>query len=122
MTFVLAGLLGACATAVPIVDFYDTDSESLSRCQASESRDDAAVTAGNYRDLGVVEGIYCDRSYGAANLDGPLAKAHVMDQVKLKAAKRGGTYISAPVCKIRTKGDVTNNCTSTVTCKSIALQ
>lgn len=122
MAFVLAGLLSACAPAVPIVDFYDTDSASLSRFQVIEILDDAAIEAGSYRDLGVVEGIYCDRSYGAVDLGGPLANAHVMDQVKLKAAIRGANFISTPICEIRAKGDVTNNCTSTRTCKSMALQ
>lgn len=122
VSFVITGLLNACAAAVPIVDFYDVDSASLSRFQVIAILDDTAVKAGSYRDLGVVEGIYCDRSYGAVDLDGPLANAHVMDQVKLKAAIRGANFISTPVCQIRAKGDVTNNCTSTRTCKSMALQ
>ena len=122
VTFIVSGLLNACATAVPVVDFYDVDSASLSRFQAIEIVDETTAKSGNYRDLGTVEGIYCDRSYGGVDLTGPLANAHVMDQIKLKAAQRGANFISTPVCLVRTKGDVVNNCTSTVTCKSLALR
>ena len=120
--FIVSGLLNACASVVPVVDFYDVDSASLGRFQTIEVVDRTTAKAGNYRGLGTVEGIYCDRSYGGVDLAGPFANAHVMDQVKLKAAKLGADFISTPECLIRTKGDVANNCTATVTCKSLALK
>ncbi len=80
MSFVLAGLLNACAPAVPIVDSYDTDSASLSRFQVIEILDDAAVEENRHRKLGAVQGLYCNQGYGTVAVDDPLATAQAIDQ------------------------------------------
>ena len=115
---VLVVLLGGCASAVPVVDFYDTDSRTLSRFQqiteVSESQ--------GLKILGEVQGIYCNKTYGQVGVNDPLAEAQAVDQVKLKAAEKGADHIGIPQCEIRDSGDFTNNCYGTVVCTASALK
>ena len=112
----LVVLLGGCASAVPVVDFYDTDSATLSRFQrlviVSESQD--------LKNLGEVQGIYCSKTQGQVGVNNELAETQAVDQVKLKAAKKGADFIGAPQCEVRDSGDFTNNCYGTVVCTASA--
>lgn len=113
---VLVVLLGGCASAVPVVDFYDTDSRTLLRFQqitiVSESQ--------GLKNLGEVQGIYCNKTYGQVGVNDVLAETQAIDQVKLKAAEKGADHIDAPQCEIRDSGDFTNNCYGTVVCTASA--
>ena len=121
ITLILAGTLAGCATAVPVVDFYDSDSDTLRRFQIITIIDGASANAKDLKKLGEVEGIYCKKTYGQVSVDDHLAEAQAVDQVKLKAAEKGAHYITAPQCVIRDSGDFTNNCYSTLVCTSSAL-
>jgi hypothetical protein len=120
IALLIAGALTGCATAVPVVDFYDTDSDTLRRFQIISVLDGAFADAKDLKELGEVEGIYCKKTRGQVAVDDHLAEAQAIDQVKLKAAKKGANYITAPQCVIRDSGDFTNNCYSTLVCTSSA--
>ena len=119
VALLMKGVVTGCATAVPVVDFYDTDSDTLRRFQNIIVVED---TSANAKSLGEVEGIYCKKTHGQASVDDPLAKAQAIDQVKLKAAAMGANYITAPQCIVNDSGDVANNCYSTVVCAASALK
>jgi len=118
----LVMVLGGCADAVRVADFYDADSATLRRFEAMEVVAATDMPPAGYRDLGVVEGLYCHRVYGAASVDDPLARAQAIDQVMLKAANKGATRISTPECVVSSAGSFANNCLGTVTCASHALR
>jgi hypothetical protein len=120
-SLILTGALAGCATAVPIVDFYDSDSDTLRRFQTITVLDDAFRNAKNLETLGDVEGIFCNKSSRQVSVNDPLARAKAVDQVKLKAAKKGAHYITTPLCLIRVGADLTNNCYSTLVCTASAL-
>lgn len=122
LNLILAGTLGGCASAVPVVDFYDSDSDTLRRFQIITVLDGAPASAQNLEKLGEIEGIYCNKTYGQVSVDHHLAEAQAVDQVKLKAAEKGANYITTPQCVIRDSGDFTNNCYSTLVCTSSALR
>lgn len=122
VTLILAGTLAGCATAVPVVDFYDSDSDTLRRFQIITVLDGESTTAEDLKELGVVEGIYCNKTHGQVSVDDRLAEAQAIDQVKLKAAEKGADYITPPQCLARKSTDFTNNCYSTLVCTSSALR
>ncbi len=119
ISLLMAGMVTGCATAVPVVDFYDTDSDTLRRFQSIVVLESTSADA---KSLGEVEGIYCKKTHGQASVDDPLAKAQAFDQVKLKAAAMGANYITTPQCIVNNSGDVANNCYSTVVCAASALK
>jgi hypothetical protein len=119
VALLMTGMVTGCATAVPVVDFYDTDSDTLRRFQDIVVLGDTSADA---KSLGEVEGIYCKKTPGQASVDDPLAKAQAIDQVKLKAAAKGANYVTAPQCIVNNSGDVANNCYSTVVCTAAALR
>ena len=121
ISLMLAGALAGCASAVPVVDFYDSDSDTLRRFQTITVLDGASANAKNLKKLGAVEGIYCNRNSRQVSVDDHLAETQAVDQVKLKAARVGANYITTPQCVIRDSGDLTNNCFSTLVCTSSAL-
>jgi hypothetical protein len=121
LALITAVTLGGCATAVPVVDFYDTDSDALRRFQNISLLDDGSTDANRMKNLGEVSGIFCEKSSGEISEDDHLAEARAIDQVKLKAAKLGAHYISKPQCVISNSGDVANNCYATLVCASSAL-
>ncbi len=121
ITLILAGALAGCASAVPVVDFYDSDSDTLRRFQIITVLDGASASAKDLKKLGEIEGIYCNKTYGQVSVDDHFAEAQAVDQVKLKAARKGAQYITTPQCVIRDSGDFTNNCYSTLVCTSAAL-
>lgn len=115
-------VLGGCAGAVPVVDFYDADSAALRRFEAMEVVDTADLPPAGYRDLGVVEGLYCKFWDQTASVDDPLARAQAVEQVMLKAADLGATHTSTPVCEISRSFSAANNCSASVICTAHALQ
>ena len=121
ITLIAAATLSACATAVPVVDFYDTDSDSLHRFERITVLDDASAIASRAKNLGEVKGIYCEQGSRQISEDDHLAEARAIDQVKLKAAKLGADYMTKPQCVISNSGDVTNNCYATLVCTASAL-
>jgi len=122
MALLLAGTLSGCATAVPVVDFYDVDSSTLRRFQSIDVLDSALVDQKDLIKLGEVQGIYCKKMPGQVHVYDELAKAQAIDQVKLKAAEKGANYITAPQCAISDSGDFTNNCYSTMVCIASAFK
>lgn len=118
---ILLMALGGCADAVRVADFYDADSATLRRFETMEVISTQVPSTSKYRDLGVVEGLYCHRSYQGASVNDPLAREQAVEQVMLKAASKGATHISAPNCDVSEAGSFANNCLGTVTCTSHAL-
>lgn len=115
-------VLGGCAGAVPVVDFYDADSAALHRFEAMEVIDTADLPPAGYRDLGVVEGLYCKFWDQTASVDDPLARAQAIEQVMLKAAELGATHTSTPICESSHSFSAANNCSASVTCTAHALR
>jgi len=120
ISVLIAGvMLGGCASPLPLIDFYEADSEALRNYRnilvlAVDDGGDAA-----FEDLGEVEGLYCNRTQ-AFGIMSDEAKRSAIDQVKLRAAAEGADAISAPACESRTTWDLTNNCYSTLVCRSRA--
>ena len=119
---ILGPLVGGCATAVPVVDFYDTDAEALRRFPAIDILDDAAIASGGYRALGPVQGLYCSRNHTRLMAQDPNAMLQAIDQVKLQAAELGADAVSEPSCVQSHKTDLTNNCWASIVCDSTAWQ
>jgi len=115
---VLTALLAGCASAVPVIDFYDADSGTLSRFQRITVISDSQ----GLKNLGDVQGIYCSKTYGHVEADDPLAETQAVDQVKLKAAEKGADHIGVPQCEVQDSGDFTNNCYGTVVCTATVLK
>lgn len=109
--------IAACATPVPQIDYYDVDTPVLQKLRTMRIIDDGAGEREEYRDLGQVEGLYCDRHPPYAGTPEQTA----IDQVKLRAAMKGADHIGTPMCETRTTWDFTNNCFSTTTCSADAL-
>ena len=117
-TILLASLaITACATPLPQIDYYDVETDSLRKMRTMKVIDDASRAEGEYRLLGQVKGLYCDRTPPYALTPEDTA----IDQVKLRAAMKGADHIGTPACETRTTWDFTNNCFSTVTCTAEAL-
>lgn len=116
---VLAASAG-CASPLPQLDYYKVDADALGKIRNMSIIADTAEVAGVYKELGEVEGLYCDRTQVYA-VESPEAKRSAVDQVKLRAALKGGDHISTPQCITRTTWDFTNNCFATVTCTATAL-
>ncbi len=119
MTLVgLTLLLGACASAVPQVDFYDTDSASLRRFQTITIID-GAVPA-ELTELDEVTGLYCKGGFRYAEPSDPRARLEAIDQIKLKAAIMGAQYVGEPSCQVSDKTDMVNNCYGALICTAPA--
>jgi len=118
----VAVVLGGCAGVVPVLDFYDADSATLRRFEAMEVIDTAELPPAGYRDLGIVEGLYCKFWDQTASVDDPPARAQAIEQVLLKAADLGATHTSTPICEISHSFSAANNCSASVTCTGHALR
>ncbi len=117
-TMLLASLaIVACATPLPQIDYYDVDTQALRKIRTMRVIDDASRAQNEYRVLGKVRGLYCDRTPPYA----VTPEGTAIDQVKLRAAMKGADHIATPACETRTTWDFTNNCFSTVTCTAEAL-
>ena len=118
----MAVVLGGCAGAVPVVDFYDADSATLRRFEAMKVIEISDLPPAGYRDLGIVEGLYCKFWDQTASVEDPLARVQAIEQVMLKAADLGATHTSTPICEISHSFSAANNCSASVTCTGHALQ
>lgn len=117
----VTSIAAACATPVPQVDYYDVETESLQRIRGMTILDEKSVLAGNYRSLGNVDGLYCDRNQLRVSPGPDGARRIAVEQVMLKAAILGAGHVSTPVCETRSTIDMTNNCMATVICRADAL-
>ncbi len=111
--------LCGCASPLRLIDFYEADAEALRNYSQIVILEDEIIDGG-YRDLGEVEGLYCNRTQ-AFEVDSSEAIRSAVDQVKLRAGASGADAITMPRCEERTTWDLTNNCFATVTCRSQAL-
>jgi hypothetical protein len=109
--------IAACATPLPQIDYYDVDTQALRKIRTMRVIDDSSRAQDEYRVLGKVRGLYCDRTPPYA----VTPEGTAIDQVKLRAAMKGADHIGTPACETRTTWDFTNNCFSTVTCTAEAL-
>ncbi len=113
--------LTACAT--PILDYYDMETDALRKIRGMTIVEEQAMSTGDYTDLGVVRGSFCERNRNIdPRADTPEAKRDAVDQVKLRAAAKGAEHISTPQCDINEQMDMINNCWSAIVCQSQALQ
>jgi hypothetical protein len=112
-----AGWLCGCASAVPVVDFYDADAETLRRFPGIEILHERQ----GFEDLGELRGLYCYRNSMDLPHD-PAARAAAVDQLRLKAAGLSADAISEPHCQVSVAMDMVNNCFGTVLCVSHALR
>ena len=101
-----------------MVDFYDADSRTLLRFQRITIVSDSL----GLKNLGEVQGIYCNKTYGQVEVDDPFAETQAIDQVKIKAAEKSADHIGVPQCEVRDEGDFTNNCYGTVVCTASAFK
>ena len=113
-----AGWLGGCATAVPVVDFYDADAEALDRFRH------VRIVYGRegFEDLGDLEGLHCHRNASTPNPHSLEARSMAIDQLRLKAAALGADAMTEPHCRASSEIDLVNNCFGTLLCVSRALR
>jgi len=120
---VLASLAGGCAApGGPVVDFYSADAESLMRYRAMQVVDDADQRP-SLQSVGEVQGYFCRKGLidRRAGVHSDVAQLEAIDQVKLKAAQQGFSYIGKPSCETSDKSDWVRNCTGTVICTADVL-
>jgi hypothetical protein len=115
---VAAGWLYGCASAVPVVDFYDADAETLRRFPGIGIVHERQ----GFEDLGELRGLYCYRNSLDLPPHDPAARAAAIDQLRVKAAGRGADAISEPHCQVSVAIDMVNNCLGSVLCISHALR
>ena len=118
----MAGLLSGCADTVPIVDYYDVDTESLERYASMQVVNQSAIDSGEFYFTEEIEGLYCRKDARSDDVMSREAKKIAIDQVKLKAAREGADAISEPRCTPNIHGSFGNNCMSTLVCMSMALK
>ena len=118
----LVPLLSACASRVPIVDFYEADAEALRRFPTIAVVSAEHANSAPFSTVGEIEGLYCERGLMQEDIEGERARLQAEDQLRLKAAALGATHISEPDCTARHEVDWSNNCMGTLTCRSDALQ
>jgi hypothetical protein len=114
----VAVTMTACASAVPIIDFYDADSKTLERFQ----RISKVSESSGLKNLGEVQGIYCNRTREQVDVNDELARPLALDQLKLKAAAKGADHISTPQCEVQDSMDFANNCFAKIVCSAFALK
>ena len=113
--------LCACATPIKVLDYYGTDSATLSKIRNLKVVDDNAPSDGTFTDLGVVNGLFCNRAPQNPDASSDIAERQAKDQVRLRAAELGADFITAPQCTLNSKMDLSNNCWATLVCTSHAL-
>jgi len=117
----LIALATGCAAPLPQIDYYDVETEALERIRGMTVLDDASIASGGYRSLGEVKGLYCDRNQMQISPGDSGEQRIAVEQIKLRAARLGADYISAPSCDPRSGMDMTNNCMATLVCRAEAL-
>ncbi len=113
--------LCGCATPIKVLDYYGADSATLAKIRDLQVVEDDALSEGGYTDLGVVNGLFCNRTPGDPDASADIAQRLARDQVDLRAAELGADYITAPQCTLNGKMDLSNNCWATLVCSSHAL-
>ena len=116
----LQTVLAGCASVVPVIDFYDADSDTLRRYKAIKVLDNTSPDIKDMKKLGEIDGIYCKRHPSQVPVDDDLAKVQAIDQVKLRAALAGANYITEPQCTVNRSADFSNNCMGVLMCTSSA--
>ena len=120
MILLLQTALAGCTSFVPVVDFYDADSDTLRRYKAIKVLDSTSPATANLKSLGEIDGIYCKRIPSQVPVDDDLAKVLAIDQVKLRAAEAGANYITEPQCTVNRSANFSNNCMGVLMCTSSA--
>ena len=113
--------LCACATPIKVLDYYGADSATLAKIRNLQVVDDIALSDGPFTDLGIVNGLFCNRTPQDAGANSDNAERLAKDQVSLRAAELGADYITVPQCTLNSKMDLSNNCWATLVCTSHAL-
>ena len=116
--------MSGCATPVASIDYYDVDTATLKIIKPMTIIDEQTLASGDYKDLGKVTGMHCRRTPPAGGgyrgqRKGP--KRTAIDQLKLRAARKGASHITEPQCDINESMDLSNNCWSSIKCSSKAL-
>jgi hypothetical protein len=113
-----AAWLGGCANAVPVVDFYDADSDTLARFGTI-----ATVSSHEgYLEIGKIQGIHCPRHWQSAGSSSLGSREIAIDQLKLKAAEMQADAITEPACVSNRELDSSNTCVGVLMCEATALR
>lgn len=112
----LTALLSACADTIPIVDYYDVDTDSLERYANMSIASQSVIDRGDFHPADEVMGLYCRKDFRSYDVTSPQAKKIAIDQVKLRAALEKADAVSEPKCTPDIRGSFGNNCISTLTC------
>ena len=117
-------VLSGCAAPVATIDYYDVDTATLRRIKPLEVIDETVLASGNYKKLGNVSGFHCRRAQGMGGYgaDKAAAQQTAIDQIRLRAAKKGASHITTPQCVVNETMDLTNNCWASIRCTSGALR
>jgi len=113
--------LFGCATPIKVLDYYGADSATLAKLRDLKVVEEDALSEGRATDLGVVNGLFCNRAPWDPGATTDIAERLAKDQVTLRAAELGADYITAPQCTLNSKMDLSNNCWATLVCTSHAL-
>ena len=81
--------LCGCATPIKVLDYYGADSATLAKIRDLQVVEDGALSEGGYTDLGVVNGLFCNRTPGDPDASADIAQRLARDQVDLRAAELG---------------------------------
>jgi hypothetical protein len=100
------------------VDFYEADAETLRRFPGIG----ILYERQGFEDLGELRGLYCYRNSLDLPPHDPAARTAAIDQLRVKAAKRGADAITEPHCQVSVAMDMANNCFGTVLCIGHALR
>ena len=73
---------------------------------------------------GSVTGFHCRRAQGMGGYgtDKAAAQQSAIDQIRLRAAKKGASHITTPQCTVSETMDLVNNCWASIRCTSSALR
>ncbi len=113
--------LYACAAPVKLLDYHGADSATLAKIRDLKVVEDDALSEGRFTDLGVVNGLYCERASQNSTANTDIAKRLAKDQVSLRAAELGADYITAPQCTLDRKRKLPRGCSAVLVCTSHAL-
>ena len=121
MLIAIAFCFCGCATPIKVLDYYETDSAALAKIRHMKVVDEDALSSNDYTDLGVMDGIYCNRAPWDPAASADNARRRALDQLTLRAAMVGADYITTPQCVLNKGMDLSNNCWATLVCSSHAL-
>ncbi len=110
-----------CATPIKVLDYYEADSDALAKIRHMKVVDEDAMSSSDYTDLGIVDGIYCNKARWDPAASADIARRRALDQLTLRAATVGADHITTPQCVLDKGMDLSNNCWATLVCSSHAL-